>query len=542
MRREVIASLALSICIFALYAPVRHLSFIYYDDPVYVYENPHVNTGLTFANVRWAFTTRDAANWHPLTWISHQLDVSVFGPAPAGHHFVNVLLHAANASLLLVILSRLTGQFWLSAVSAALFALHPLRVESVVWIAERKDLLCGFFSLLTIAVYEWYVRLSSQKRMMCVALTLLLALMSKPMAVTLPFVLLLLDVWPLGRLKYDGWRGARSLVFEKALLFGLVLAASAMTLNAQSAGGATRDVSVYPLPYRLANAVVSSARYIVKIVWPHDLVILYPHPSTWNASHVLGSAGALLLLVSTIVLLLLRRTAAPLVGWLWFLGMLVPVIGIVQVGDQSMADRYTYLPSIGLTIAVVWGVYAMVERHADMQRALLAASAVVAVILFVLTARQIHTWKDGSIGLMTRAIALQPNNWPARWQLGAELAHNNDDAAAADQFRAALKVHPQHAGLHYALANVYLRAGKLDAAMHEYGESLAIAPQSFGTWNNLGITYARMNDWRHAAWAFQHAVQLDQTSTAAFENYQRAVINRTNQLMRATTRQATTQP
>src|SRR5690349_9631936 len=360
MRRVHWICFALAAMTLLVYARVYTADFVNYDDNDYVYENPHVMHGLSIAAVHWAFGTTDVSYWHPLTWLSHMLDVQLFGLNPAGHHATNVILHASASVLLFLLLRRMTGDDWRSAVVAALFAWHPLHIESVAWISERKDVLSTFFWILTLMAYVRYateVRDQGRRTRIFYGLSLLLfvlGLMSKPMVVTLPFVLLLLDFWPLGRA--SNALGFRRLVLEKVPFFILTVAASAVTYWVQKTGGAMAPTDSIPMSTRLMNAVLAYGSYVSKVFWPSNLAIVYPyHKHAWPAAMTLGLA-LMLILWTGLLVFWARRDRAPLIGWFWFLGTLVPTIGIVQVGSQSMADRYTYIPSIGFFILVVWAV------------------------------------------------------------------------------------------------------------------------------------------------------------------------------------------
>ena len=373
--------------------------FVNFDDGAYVAENPLVQQGLTWSNVAWALTTMSAGNWHPLTWLSHMLDCQIFGLRPGWHHLVNALLHGANTALLFVVLRTMTGMAWRSALVAALFAVHPLHVESVAWIAERKDVLSTFFGLLAIWAYARYAGAPSLMRYGLVACFFALSLLSKPMLVTLPFVLLLLDVWPLKRFWIEGGAPIQkpklgSLFLEKLPLLAMSAASSVVTFKAQHAAGAVAPIDVLPLSQRLANAIVAYVGYLYKAFWPVDLAVIYPLP---DQTSVAKTVLAILVIVGiTIgVGVLIRKRPWLAVGWLWFLGTLVPVIGLVQVGDQSMADRYTYVPLIGVFIMIAWSLPS--AAFAAINRGRVAAAAVVALILTALAAvtfMQIQVWKN----------------------------------------------------------------------------------------------------------------------------------------------------
>jgi hypothetical protein len=417
-------------------------AFINMDDDVYVYENPRVLKGLTIEGVRWAFTAFHISNWHPLTWLSHMTDVTIFGNDARGHHLVNILLHSLNTSLLFLSLFRMTAALWRSALVAALFALHPLHIESVAWIAERKDVLSGLFFMLVLLAYEWYVRRGGRRRYLLVALFLALGLMAKPMLVTVPFLLLLLDLWPLGRTAWAAPAGGGEgspvspgrLLWEKVPLLALALVSSGITFLAQRAGGAIKTLEFIGTDLRLANVAVSYVAYIGKTLWPLSLSMYYPFPPEMPPGWKVGGA-VLVTAAVTAAAVFLRRRPYFLVGWLWYLGMLVPVIGLVQVGDQAMADRYAYLPLTGLFVMAVWGSAELLRGRR--RRWSVGAAAGVLLILTPLAARQAGYWKD-SITLFSHALSVAP---------GSHIIHNN-------------------------LANSLVRAGRTNEAITHYREAL----------------------------------------------------------------------
>ena len=415
-RPDLLILLGLAVVTFGIYAQLIGHQFITIDDLGYIEENPMVNRGVTLAGLAWAFTTFHSGNWHPLTWIAHMIDSQLFGMFAGGHLLVNALIHVANTLLLFWFLLRTTHARWSSALVAALFALHPLHVESVAWAAERKDTLSTFFGLLSLIAYVRYAEAPSIRRYAWVAITLALGLLAKPMLVTWPFVMLLLDYWPLGRFasmvgtsrcdvpgKLSGQRGVptfasqrsvlRGLIIEKIPLFVLVAASAVVTSVAQSHGGAVRTFTEFPIALRLSNALVSYAKYLLLTFWPNDLAVFYPFPEAGiPAWQIIGAA---LLLIGITAFCFFQRKIRPylIVGWLWFLGTLVPVIGLVQVGGQTMADRYFYIPSIGLFIALVFGLADIAERRRVAPWLSAAIANVVLLVLATLTNAQIHCWQ-----------------------------------------------------------------------------------------------------------------------------------------------------
>ena len=418
MRSPLVLGGVLALLTVLTFLPSLGNDYVLLDDPLYVTGNPEVRQGITREGLAWALTANVANNWHPLTVLSHMLDVEVFGLAPAGHHLTSLLLHLANVLLLFAALHRMTAAAFRSALVAALFAVHPTRVESVAWIAERKDVLSGLFWMLALLAYVHYARRPSLGRYLLVALAMALGLAAKPMLVTLPCVLLLLDLWPLGR------RGLRRLILEKIPLFALSAASCAATLSYQETSLA--PLEALPWDLRFSNAVVSYATYLGKAFLPRDLAVFYPFPAeipVWKAA----GAAALLLLLTGLALWRARRSPWLLVGWLWFLGTLVPVIGLVQVGRQAMADRYTYLPFIGLFLAMVWGAAELVERR-DVFRPVLGALSVLAILgLAGMTRAQVRHWQD-SVALFRHALAATGDNHLARRGLAKALAAQKEGA------------------------------------------------------------------------------------------------------------------
>ncbi len=473
-RRQLLV-LALVTAVFAAYARVAVNEFVNYDVEAYVLDNPHVRGGLTLSGVRWAWTSSHSANWHPLTWLSHMLDVELWGLAPAGHNLTSVALHALNAVLLLVFLARATGRFAPSLAVAALFALHPLRVESVAWVAERKDVLSGCFWMLTLLAYERWVRRGGRLRYGLVLLWLVLGLLSKPMLVTLPFVLLLLDLWPLCRP-----RGAR-LVVEKLPLFALAAASCVATFLVQRAAGVTHSVGL-PLGHRVANALVAYAVYLGKTVWPARLACFYPHPSLVGGDLTrtlfLPAAGAavLLVVVSALALARLRRSPELFVGWAWFLGTLVPVIGLVQVGHQAYADRYAYLPLVGVYVAAAFGADRwLAGRGVGACRAAAWASGALAAALAAATFLQVGRWRD-SLTLWEHALRATRDNYMAHHLYGGTLARAGRSDEAERHFAAALEIRPGHFLAHFSWAEALEARGQGAAAERHWREVVRLAP------------------------------------------------------------------
>ena len=534
------------------FLPTLSNGFVGFDDPDYVTENSHVQAGLTWESVQWAFRSAEAANWHPATRLSHILDCELFGLAPWGHHLTSLLLHAISVTLLFGLLRFMTGATWRSFAVALLFGVHPLRVESVAWIAERKDVLSTMFWMLTLWAYAIYARNSPSRITHHVSRPYLLALlffalglMSKPMLVTLPCVLLLLDYWPLGRLRRET---ARGLVTEKLPFFLAAAVVSGVAFVVQKQGGAMA-VGV-PFTDRAANAVVSYCRYLGKLFWPVDLAAFYPGVDHWPLGSV-AAAGLLLLVISVAAIVLRRSQPYALTGWLWFLGTLVPVIGLVQVGGQSMADRYSYVPSIGVLLVLVWGAHRLTCGWRYQGVVAAAVTAAAALLCAGVTRQQISYWNDTE-RLFRHTLHVTKNNYHAHHALGMALdrqgrvdeaiseyreairvksdyalAYNNlgvdllrqghlDEARA--QFLAALKINPGYADPHNNLGTALEAQGRFDEAMQHYREALRRKPDFPDAHYNLGVALSRQGRSDEAAAEFERVLELRPNYAEAHNN------------------------
>jgi tetratricopeptide (TPR) repeat protein len=505
---------------FAAFAPSLGCGFINFDDPFYVTKNAHVDGGLTPEGVRWAFTATRPFYWHPLTWLSLELDASLWPkadgkPNPFGFHLTNVLLHAANAVLLFFALHSLTGAFWRSAAAALLFAVHPLRVESVAWVTERKDVLSAFFGLLALWAYAAYARRPSLVRYLGVAVAFALSLMAKPMLVTLPFLLLVLDWWPLGR-----WSRARAVTVaaEKIPLLALVAGSVALTFQTNVVMPGLEHVSPAG---RAGNAVIGYAFYLAKTVWPAGLAVFYPHPldaSVRNAHLPAGQlvASAVLLAAVTCATLAMWRRAPYLpAGWAWFVGTLVPVSGLaVQAGSQAYADRFTYFPQIGLLVAGCWGLADLAGKRS---REALVAAAAAAVLLAVLTQTRLAVWRD-PVDLWRNALAVTGDNHVALMNLGQLLEERGKDGEAARCYRKTLELDPDCFDAHVNLAMVFLRAGQVDEATKENETALRLDPNADGVYCNQGMVEVTRRRYDRAITCFREALRLNPDSVQAHAN------------------------
>jgi Tfp pilus assembly protein PilF len=522
--KRITIALLLLITTIAVYWPAAGHEFINYDDPAYVTGNAHVRTGFSYENIRWAFTTTLMGNWNPVTWFSHMADAQLFGLDPSGHHLPSIILHGLTTVLLFLFLNRVTGASWRSALVALIFSLHPLRVESVAWVSERKDVLSAFFFMTTLLAYAFYTERQSIMRYCVVALSFTLGLMAKPMLVTLPFLLLLLDYWPLCRfdagqhkpLPLRSGETASAIattastvkVFsEKVPLFLLSAVFSGIAVYAQKDAKALLSLPAYSVMQRVSNAFMAYMNYLGKIFWPQDLAVLYPLPGHIPASHAIF-AVVFLASISVACIWFARRYPFLLTGWFWFVGSLVPVIGLIQVGLQAMADRYTYLPSIGLAILLVWGASEM-TRNVRQRTLLMTAASCVLVLLLAITARiQLKYWEN-SIALFTHTVAVTQNNYVAHANLGDALDKQGRYGEAIRHYGEALSIKPDEAFVYDKLATDLDIVGRLDDAVAYYGKSLQLDPGNARVHNNLGLTLIRRGDAEEAIKHFIQAVQLD---------------------------------
>jgi Tfp pilus assembly protein PilF len=575
---------ALALTVFLVFGQTLRHEFITYDDDEYFYANPHVQAGLTWSGACWAVRTTFASNWHPLTWLSLMLDQELFGSGPAGPHFTNVLLHAANSVLLFLLFRRLSGAFWRSALVAALFALHPLHVESVAWLAERKDMLSTFFGLLALTMYARYAQkvpgvrcqgsgargqVSGAKGQVSgdrdqgsakvrgvrmgqwtldtghwtldywlALLFFALGLMSKPMLVTLPFLMLLLDYWPLGRVLGFGFpvsnldtqspesglvpgsnrqTGRAKLILEKLPFFALSAISAAVTLWAQRE--AVLPLVRISLGIRAVNAVVSCVRYLYKMFWPAHLAIPYPHPGYWPAGLLFFSV-LLILAVSLGVIRLRRKLPFLLTGWLWYLGMLLPVIGLIQVGMQSMADRYTYLPLVGVFLMVAWGMDELLHRlrWGRPGTAMIAGAAVMILgVCATRTTQQLSYWRN-SATLFGHAIAVTANNDIAFYNLGHYYASKGELDEAAGYYYQAIQIRPSYDDALNNLGVVLAQKGELDAAIPWIREAIRWRPDRADAYYNLGNAFALQHKLDEAAAAYTEALRLKPDYPEAHNN------------------------
>jgi protein O-mannosyl-transferase len=511
--------LLLGLLTLLVYLPATSFHFIDFDDPDYVTDNNFVQNGLTFSGIKWAFSGAHASNWHPLTWLSHMADCDLFRLNPAGPHLVNILFHAANTTLLFLLVFELTKKLWPAVFVAGLFAWHPLHVESVAWVSERKDVLSTFFALLSLLSYTRYVRLNCRRSFGLALLFFVLALLSKPMPVTLPLVMLLLDYWPLNRFSISGMALESSeataarptsffpLIFEKWPFFLLAAASCVVTFLAQHS--ALSSMALVSFPLRVENAVTAYAGYLGKMIWPQQLAIFYPLevPIAWRLV-----AESIIVLAGISVIAWRERRCQPwlMVGWLWFLVTLVPVIGLVQVGAQSMADRYSYFPLVGIFLAVAFSAQALIERFRLRTKWLALAGILVLGMCILVTENQLRYWRDSET-LFTHALEVKDSGM-AHACLGAALQGQNRKSEAMAQYIMALRSDPELESAYWNLAKLFGEEGKYELAAVYYREAVKRRPTSLVPYENLGVILIKLKHPDEAMQAFSSAVQADPTA------------------------------
>lgn len=563
-------ALLLALATLAVYLPVARHGFIIYDDGDYVTQNKMVQDGLTLTGLKWAFTTFHSANWHPLTWLSHMTDCELFGPDATGPHCVNVFLHAANTVLLFALWLQLTrckmdlktgdptehdDAIWPAAFIAALFALHPLHVESVAWVAERKDVLSTFFGLLALLCYTRFVLDEGGRFSISYWLALFFftcGLMSKPMLVTLPFIMLLLDYWPLQRFNVST---LQRLLFEKIPFFLLTAASCVITYLAQSRG-AVKSLAAVPLVYRLENTPLAIATYLLKMIWPSHLAVIYPMPGLIPPVEFIVSS-VVLILITVVVWQARKQSPFLLVGWFWFLGTLVPVLGLVKVGDAAMADRYTYIPSIGIFMAVAFGAQKFSKRFSLPKFLLPALAIFILSALTVVTERQLQFWRDDeslfghaiqvtaknvdayinygvalenegrpldAIMQYKEAVTLAPSSYMARADLGNLLYYTGDTNGALEQFQQAVKLKPDSATLHDRLGSVLSSLGNFSEATNEFYEAIRLDPANPSPHTHLGTAFATHGDFAGATNQFSEAMRLEPADPSPLVEWAKALL------------------
>lgn len=559
-KQVLIICIALTVVTFIAFWQVGNADYINFDDNVYVTENTNIQNGITIEGIRWAFTTNYACFWHPLTWISYMLDVQLYGLKPGWHHLTNLIFHILNTLLLFLVINRMTKTLWQSAFVAALFAIHPLHVESVAWVAERKDVLSTFFWMLTMGGYIYYVENPTLQRYLAVLIFFVFGLMAKPMLVTLPFALFLMDYWPLKRFgqintdqkirakvvnplsmdnrksktrkkdivkeaaqagksvdyKYQ-WTLIRPLLWEKIPLFVLAVLFSIVAYIAQMEGGAIRSIEEYTLGVRIENAFVSYIIYIGKMIWPSNLTVYYPHPGQLPLWEIFGAV--FLLIVGTFAVIRAAKMFPYLiVGWFWYIGILVPVIGIVQVGSQARADRYTYIPLIGLFIIVAWGIPELLKKWHYHERILFAASVLILSCFFMITWIQVGYWHD-SFQLFEHALKVSNRNILAYYSLGCAYEKLGHYKQAIDNYNSAIELNPiARTDSYYNRGNVYYRLGDYKRAIKDYEQAIKIKPKDAKCYHNRGVANTILGNFKQAIEDFDRAIEINPKFTEAYYN------------------------
>ncbi len=530
MRSKYLVSLFLFVMTVMVYWQTGSHGFINFDDPEYVYDNPYVKMGLTPTAIKWAFTTFHASNWHPLTWLSHMADVQFYGMQPFGHHITNVILHGANVVLLFLLLVRLTGFLWRSMIVAALFALHPLHVESVVWVSERKDVLSAFFWLATLFLYAEYVKTSGRRWYLLMVMMFALGLMAKPMLVTLPFVLMLLDYWPLGRVSIGGVVAKsglaiksseaevsfRKLVVEKIPFLLLAGVSCVLTLFAQQKGGAVNSLDNYSVTMRIANAIISYTGYLYNMFWPQNLAFFYPLPKTIPIVQLL-TAVCVFAVMTFISMRVRRKQPFVIIGWLWYVVTLLPVIGLIQVGGQALADRYTYIPLIGIFISMVWVLCEITAKMPHRSLVLASVSGIVLIGCALVTMRQISYWQD-NVTLYSHALAVTNDNYIAHNNLGFALARKGKLSEASAHFNEAIRISPQFADAYLNLGETFLNTGEIDKSIVYITKAIDLRQNYAAAYLDLGAAMFRKRRIDDALSNFNRALAINPLLSDGYYN------------------------
>lgn len=512
-KQKIIVYLLLAVVTFAVFWQVHQFHFINIDDDIYVTDNIHVRSGISGESIRWAFSTMYAEFWHPLTWLSLMIDNQVYGLNAGGYHLTNLFLHVISALLLFRLFNRMTGSVWRSAFVAAFFAIHPLRVESVAWVSERKDVLSVFFLILTLCFYVYYTEKPVTKRYLLVLFCFFCGLMSKPMVVTGPVIMLLLDYWPLKRFESLKSNVIARQLKEKALFFILSFVISVITFYAQF----NPSIKHFPLGYRLANIPVTIATYLGKILWPHDMIIIYPTPdlpSTWQVT----GAALVVIIISIAVIVLMKRFPYLFTGWLWYLIMLLPVMGITQIGTHWIHDLYTYLPSIGISLMLAWGIPSLFRSEQTLKKIILPAGIAVLLILSVLTWRQCNYWRNSEILLRHNLqvtggrIALVHNN------IAVCLIEEGKINEAVYHYNEALRLKPDYADVYNNMGTIYGGFRQYQRAIENFDKAIALKPDYAKAYYNKGTAYNYLGQYEHAVESYSDAIRLNPEYIDAYHN------------------------
>lgn len=531
---KIAVMLGLVIATLTVYWQIKNFDFVNYDDWYYIVENIHVQGGITKDGIVWAFTTFLSPNWHPVTWLSLMLDAELFLKNPGGYHWTSLLFHMANVILLFLVLYRMTGALWKSGFVAALFAIHPLHIESVAWISERKDVLSAFFGWLTVLAYIRYASNLDKRHYMTVLLLFTLGLMSKPMLVTLPFILILLDFWPLGRIKIAQLRWKTQddcmeasiirILIEKIPLLLLSVIISVITYSAQTR--AMTPITVLPLDVRIANALYSYACYIQKMLWPSELAVFYPHPLKipLGLPEITG-IGIALIAVTIFALRKAKKYPYLAVGWLWYLGTLVPVMGFVQVGLQGMADRYTYFPLVGLYIVIAWGIPDCLKSWNYQKTFLFVSAVIIIAVLMIVSINQVKYWQNGQT-LFEHCLKVTQRNYIVHNMLGSYLRRTGRIPEAMIHFEEAIKIAPDFVFAYQNMGYALQSAGRHSEAIPHYLMALKLKPDDHDIYHRLGVAYMEDKDYNQAISLFRKALDLNPQNAAIYNSLGMAFMNK----------------
>lgn len=526
-RSVILICMALIIVTTIVFSRVGDHEFLLFDDEDYITQNPHIENGITVSNIAWAFSSVYASNWHPITWLSHMADVQLYGMNPRGHHFTNVIIHSVSTMLLFILLLLLTRSQWKSLFVAALFALHPMHVESVAWVAERKDVLSAFFWFLTLILYSQYVAKRKHIQYLLTLVSFILGLMCKPMLITLPIVMLLIDFWPLNRFnvkELESWQNSirgytstiKSVIIEKIPFFACSLISAFITIYAQKSGGAINNLDEVSLGFRFENAILCYVKYIGNTFWPHHLAAIYPLPRSISILPVILSL-IILLSISSVTIWARHKFPYLAVGWYWFLITLIPVIGLVQVGSQSMADRYTYIPLVGLFIMAAWGIPVLAKDINHQQAILASLAGAVIIASAVLTWQQLGYWRD-DFSLFRHALQVTTGNYVAHTNLGGALERKGNLDAAISELQEALAINPNYINAHNCLGVSLAQKGSLDAAYKEFKYIIKTHPNDSQAHNNIGNVLSSKGEHDEAIKEYQEALRINPEYSDAYNN------------------------
>ena len=533
-KQKLIIYIFLAVATLAVYWQVNQFDFINYDDPFYITQNSQVQSGITMNGLNWAFNTKYFGLWNPLVWLSFMFDYQLHGLNAGGYHLTNLILHILSTLLLFWLFCRMTGKIWKSAFITAFFALHPLHVESVAWVAERKDVLSAFFWMLTLCFYVYYTEKPAIRRYLLVLFSFICALMSKPMVVTLPVIMILLDYWPLNRFELQ--KGKTNLILwqlkEKMLFFILSAVLIFITLYTPINDA---SVKVFPLASRLAYAPVAFMTYLGKTFWPHDLATFYPFPNQTPLWQVLG-ASLLLIVISVIVIIMMKRLQYLFVGWLWYFITIVPVIGIIQIGPHLMADRYHYLPSIGIAVGLAWGIPSLLKNEETQKNILFPAAIASLAVLSVLTWQQCGYWKN-SVELWEHASQVTKDNYLAHSNLASALADKGKNPEAIYHYSKAIYYYKKasyltqnHDDIYFNRGNAYFRLGKYQLALDDYNQSISMNPHFANAYNNRGFVYFKFDLYQQAFDDYSKAIALEPDNADAYNNRAFVYLNMGNSI------------